>query len=248
MTGELEFTATSSLLIFSLQTLLASSTTTQNKGSLRVNWYRRAMPPVQDYLMLRFPLLHRTLQLRAPLLDSGRRRRSHPVRIRRPGLSRSALSPRLAPLDSRQAKLLLDPASGAPPLLGPASGAPRSRPGRALLVPSRSARSPAVPTAAGAHLHVAGSPGPRSRLDRAIPAAAEAGSPAVARSRPISEESTGKVNLRFWHEELKRLFFYEFRGTRSEVTFLKFVAERARVLEKMVVVVTNDVSPRGMIM
>nr|XP_040258762.1 putative FBD-associated F-box protein At5g56690 [Aegilops tauschii subsp. strangulata] len=73
-------------------------------------------------------------------------------------------------------------------------------------------------------------------------------------SRRISEESTGKVNLRFWQEggpikcvmeSTKKVFFYEFRGTRSEVTFLKFVAERARVLEQMVVVVTRECFSSG---
>uniref|UniRef100_A0A453GHF2 F-box domain-containing protein n=1 Tax=Aegilops tauschii subsp. strangulata TaxID=200361 RepID=A0A453GHF2_AEGTS len=65
-------------------------------------------------------------------------------------------------------------------------------------------------------------------------------------SRPISEESTGKVSVKFWQEggpikcilqSIKKVFFYEFRGSRSEVSFLKFVAEKARVLEQMVVVV-----------
>ncbi|XP_044336220.1 F-box/FBD/LRR-repeat protein At1g13570 [Triticum aestivum] len=68
-------------------------------------------------------------------------------------------------------------------------------------------------------------------------------------SRPISEESTGKVNVKFWQEggpikcilqSIKKVFFYEFRGLRSEVSFLKFVAEKARVLEQMVVVVAIE--------
>ncbi|KAM0881829.1 hypothetical protein ACQ4PT_032691 [Festuca glaucescens] len=56
------------------------------------------------------------------------------------------------------------------------------------------------------------------------------------------DEPSGKVNLKFWQEggpikcvlSMKKVFFYEFRGSRSEVAFLKFIAERARVLEKMV--------------
>ncbi|XBI31787.1 hypothetical protein VPH35_055314 [Triticum aestivum] len=67
-------------------------------------------------------------------------------------------------------------------------------------------------------------------------------------SPPISEESTGKVNLKFWQEggpikcvvqSVKKVFFYEFQGSRSEVAFLKFIAERGRVLERMVVVVSS---------
>ncbi|XP_003566828.3 F-box/LRR-repeat protein 13 [Brachypodium distachyon] len=62
------------------------------------------------------------------------------------------------------------------------------------------------------------------------------------------DEPTGKVNLKFWQEGvpikcvlgMKKMFFYEFRGSRSEVAFLKFIAERARVLEKMVVVVASE--------
>ncbi|KAM3354186.1 hypothetical protein ACQJBY_025062 [Aegilops geniculata] len=67
-------------------------------------------------------------------------------------------------------------------------------------------------------------------------------------SHRISEEPTGKVNVKFWQEggsikcvveSMKKVFLYEFRGSRSEVTFLKFVAERDRVLEQMVVVVSS---------
>ncbi|XBI31763.1 hypothetical protein VPH35_055293 [Triticum aestivum] len=72
-------------------------------------------------------------------------------------------------------------------------------------------------------------------------------------SHHISEEPTRKVNVKFWLqggpikcvvESMRKVFLYEFRGSRSEVTFLKFVAERARVLEQMVVVVsTKSFSP-----
>lgn len=68
-------------------------------------------------------------------------------------------------------------------------------------------------------------------------------------SRRIPEESTGKVNLKFWQEggpikcvlqSLKKVFFYEFRGSRSEIAFLKFIAEKGRVLEQMVVVLASE--------
>nr|CDM86124.1 unnamed protein product [Triticum aestivum] len=68
-------------------------------------------------------------------------------------------------------------------------------------------------------------------------------------SPTLSGEPTGKVNLKFWQEDgpikcvlqsLKKLFFYEFRGSRSEVSFLKFIAETGRVLEQMVVVVAVE--------
>ncbi|KAM3354189.1 hypothetical protein ACQJBY_025064 [Aegilops geniculata] len=70
----------------------------------------------------------------------------------------------------------------------------------------------------------------------------------------ILEESIGKVNLKFWQEggpiecvlrSMKKLFFYEFRGSRSELTFLKFIAERGRVLEQMVVVVASEYFSSG---
>jgi hypothetical protein len=65
----------------------------------------------------------------------------------------------------------------------------------------------------------------------------------------IAEEPTVKVNLKFLQEggpikcvveTMKKVFFYEFRGSKNEVAFLKFIAERARVLEKMVVVVASE--------
>ncbi|TVU11300.1 hypothetical protein EJB05_44876, partial [Eragrostis curvula] len=72
------------------------------------------------------------------------------------------------------------------------------------------------------------------------------------------DEPTGKVNLKFWQEagpvecvqqHVKKLVFHGFQGKRSEVAFLKFVAENAQVLEKMVIVmcsgsfsVENDVN------
>ncbi|XBI21707.1 hypothetical protein VPH35_062800 [Triticum aestivum] len=73
-------------------------------------------------------------------------------------------------------------------------------------------------------------------------------------SPTISEEPTGKVNIKFWQEgapikcvaqSMKKVFFYEFRGSRSEVVFLKFLAERGRVLEQMVVVVASECFTSG---
>ena len=70
----------------------------------------------------------------------------------------------------------------------------------------------------------------------------------------IAEEPTGKVNLKFLQEggpikcvvqAMKKVFFNEFQGSKSEVAFLKFIAERARVLEKMVVVVASECFSSG---
>ncbi|KAM3354203.1 hypothetical protein ACQJBY_025075 [Aegilops geniculata] len=70
----------------------------------------------------------------------------------------------------------------------------------------------------------------------------------------IDGEPNGKVNLKFWQEgspmkcvvqSIKKLFFYEFQGLRSEVAFLKFIAERGRVLEEMVIVVASECFSSG---
>jgi hypothetical protein len=42
---------------------------------------------------------------------------------------------------------------------------------------------------------------------------------------------------------IKKLILRGFRGRRSELGFLKFIAERAQVLEKMVVEMAHGVSP-----
>ncbi|WVZ80028.1 hypothetical protein U9M48_027545 [Paspalum notatum var. saurae] len=64
-----------------------------------------------------------------------------------------------------------------------------------------------------------------------------------------ADSSTGKVTLKFWQEaghiecvksHVKKIVFQEFRGKKNELLFLKFIAETARVLEKMVVVVVFD--------
>ncbi|CAN6238072.1 unnamed protein product [Urochloa humidicola] len=63
---------------------------------------------------------------------------------------------------------------------------------------------------------------------------------------------TGKLNLKFWKEagsiecvqhHIKKVVVREFRGTRSELDFLKYIAEHAQVLEKMVIVLTHGHSP-----
>ncbi|XP_034604610.1 F-box/LRR-repeat protein 13 [Setaria viridis] len=58
-------------------------------------------------------------------------------------------------------------------------------------------------------------------------------------------EPTGKLNFKFWQEaggiqcvesRVKQLVFHDFRGESSELAFLKFLVESARVLEKLVIV------------
>ncbi|KAL6640242.1 hypothetical protein ACP70R_022091 [Stipagrostis hirtigluma subsp. patula] len=67
-----------------------------------------------------------------------------------------------------------------------------------------------------------------------------------------SSSNTGKLNLKFWEEagpieciqrHIKKLVIREFRGSRSELDFLKFIAERAQVLEEMVIYFTHGISP-----
>jgi hypothetical protein len=59
---------------------------------------------------------------------------------------------------------------------------------------------------------------------------------------------SGTPDLKFWRDvggidcvqkHVKKFVFLEFRGRRSELAFLKFIAERAKVLEKMVVMVSS---------
>ena len=63
-----------------------------------------------------------------------------------------------------------------------------------------------------------------------------------------NDAPSGKVDPKFWHEagyidcvqrHVKKFVFQEFRGKRSELAFLKFIAERAQVLEKTVVMVAS---------
>lgn len=61
-------------------------------------------------------------------------------------------------------------------------------------------------------------------------------------------EPTGKLNNKFWQEvgaiecvqsHIKLMIFYGFRGERSELSFLKFFLESARMLTKLVIVVSK---------
>ncbi|KAM3330910.1 hypothetical protein ACQJBY_027174 [Aegilops geniculata] len=63
-----------------------------------------------------------------------------------------------------------------------------------------------------------------------------------------ADEPTGKLNFKFWHDvgpieclqsHTKKVVFKNFRGNRSEVVFLRFVVERAQLLQKMVVVLAD---------
>ncbi|CAO2190902.1 unnamed protein product [Urochloa humidicola] len=58
------------------------------------------------------------------------------------------------------------------------------------------------------------------------------------------DKPTGKVNLKFWLEvcpaecvqHVKKLVIHDFQGTKNEHVFLKFIAQRAQALNKMVIV------------
>nr|XP_051229495.1 F-box/FBD/LRR-repeat protein At5g22660-like [Lolium perenne] len=60
-----------------------------------------------------------------------------------------------------------------------------------------------------------------------------------------THQSTGKLNLKFWHESgstiecihscIKRLVFRDFQGGRSELAFLKYFFESALVLQEVVI-------------
>jgi hypothetical protein len=63
-----------------------------------------------------------------------------------------------------------------------------------------------------------------------------------------ADEPNGKCNLKFWQEvapidcleaRVKKVVFSQFRGKRMELAFLRFVLERAQILEKLVVVLAN---------
>jgi len=59
---------------------------------------------------------------------------------------------------------------------------------------------------------------------------------------------TGKVSLNFWQEacpveclqHVKKLVIHGFRGNKSEHAFIKFIAERAQALKKMVIMICFD--------
>ncbi|KAL6899767.1 hypothetical protein ACP4OV_006425 [Aristida adscensionis] len=67
-----------------------------------------------------------------------------------------------------------------------------------------------------------------------------------------SSSSTNKINSKFWEEagamdcvqrHIKKLVLREFRGKKSELDFLKFIAKSAQVLEEMVIYMTHGMSP-----
>uniref|UniRef100_A0A8R7TCJ6 FBD domain-containing protein n=1 Tax=Triticum urartu TaxID=4572 RepID=A0A8R7TCJ6_TRIUA len=66
------------------------------------------------------------------------------------------------------------------------------------------------------------------------------------KSAKVDEQPTGKVSLKFWLEdgpiacirEHMKVVFHELQGSANEIVLLKFIAERAQVLEEMVIVVS----------
>jgi hypothetical protein len=64
-----------------------------------------------------------------------------------------------------------------------------------------------------------------------------------------ADEPTGKLNFKFWQDvgplqclqsHIKKVVFKNFRGYRSELAFLRFVVERAQLLQNMVIVLADD--------
>ncbi|KAK3132359.1 hypothetical protein QOZ80_6AG0520080 [Eleusine coracana subsp. coracana] len=73
-------------------------------------------------------------------------------------------------------------------------------------------------------------------------------------SLKATEKPTGNINLKLWQEagqiecvqrHVKRFVIHEFRGKKNEVAFLQFIAERAQVLERMVVMVASQCFSRA---
>uniref|UniRef100_M8BUD0 Uncharacterized protein n=1 Tax=Aegilops tauschii TaxID=37682 RepID=M8BUD0_AEGTA len=67
------------------------------------------------------------------------------------------------------------------------------------------------------------------------------------------DQSTGKLNLRFWHKSgtiecirsrIKLLVVRDFKGGRSEMAFLKFFFQSALVLEEVVILLPDDPTDR----
>ena len=67
-------------------------------------------------------------------------------------------------------------------------------------------------------------------------------------------ESTGRLNLKFWQESgaiecvqshITTMAFHDFRGDRSELTFLKFIIESAKKLKMLVVEFANGYVTSG---
>ncbi|XP_051180098.1 F-box/FBD/LRR-repeat protein At5g22660 [Lolium perenne] len=66
-----------------------------------------------------------------------------------------------------------------------------------------------------------------------------------------TDQSTGKLNLKFWHESgtiecirssIKLLVLHDFRGDRSELAFLRYFFESALVLKEVVILVAASVT------
>nr|XP_051180105.1 F-box/FBD/LRR-repeat protein At1g13570-like [Lolium perenne]XP_051180106.1 F-box/FBD/LRR-repeat protein At1g13570-like [Lolium perenne] len=63
-----------------------------------------------------------------------------------------------------------------------------------------------------------------------------------------THQSTGKLNLKFWHESggtiecITRLVFRDFRGGRSELAFLKYFFESALVLQEVVILLADGLT------
>ncbi|TVU41989.1 hypothetical protein EJB05_08369 [Eragrostis curvula] len=60
---------------------------------------------------------------------------------------------------------------------------------------------------------------------------------------------TGNVKLKFWQDacpiecvewHVKKFVIHEFQGNKSELTFIKFIAERVQALEKMVIIYCHE--------
>lgn len=67
------------------------------------------------------------------------------------------------------------------------------------------------------------------------------------------DQSTGKLNLKFWHKSgtiecirsrIKLLVVRDFKGGRSEMAFLKFFFQSALVLEEVVILLPDDPTDR----
>ncbi|KAM3296309.1 hypothetical protein ACQJBY_038570 [Aegilops geniculata] len=66
-----------------------------------------------------------------------------------------------------------------------------------------------------------------------------------------TDRSTGKLNLKFWHEcgdiecvrsRIKLLVFHDFQGARGELAFLKYFCETALVLKKVVILFADGLT------
>jgi len=64
-----------------------------------------------------------------------------------------------------------------------------------------------------------------------------------------TDQSTGKLNLKFWHESgtiecirasIKLLILHGFRGDRNELAFLRYFLESALALREVVILVATS--------